>query len=162
MFYCFFSSLAWLRYSSLFSCVLPRWQSSLFCWFSFLFFSFFFFFFLTIIRSGRLAEIRWSVCISKSQINVCLILLEGFRVIHIPLVRMVKFKFLAQFPVDHLRTHSYQVLYGRDNHIGMIIIIIIILPLWEFFTRAFTRALADGFSLESKWQQVSSSLQDSS
>ena len=38
------------------------------------------------------------------------------------------------------------------------IIIIIILLLWEFFTPA----LADGFPLEFEWQQVSSSLQDSS
>ena len=39
----------------------------------------------------------------------------------------------------------------------IIIIIIIITPL-EFFTSA----LADGFSLKFEWQQVSSSLQDSS
>ena len=40
---------------------------------------------------------------------------------------------------------------------SFIIIIIIIIP-WEFFTRA----LADGLSMESEWQQVSLSLQDSS
>ena len=40
----------------------------------------------------------------------------------------------------------------------IIIIIIIILLLWEFFTPTLT----DCFSLESEWQQVSSSLQDSS
>ena len=40
----------------------------------------------------------------------------------------------------------------------IIIIIIIIIHSLEFFTSA----LADGFSLESEWQQVSSSLQDSS
>ena len=39
-----------------------------------------------------------------------------------------------------------------------IIIIIIIIHLLELFTSA----LADGFSQESEWQQVSSSLQDSS
>ena len=59
---------------------------------------------------------------------------------------MVKFKFLAQFPVDHI----------------IIIIIInynifIILVLESFFF--FKLALADGFLLE--WQQVSSSIQDS-
>ena len=32
---------------------------------------FFFLFLLTIIRSGRLLEIRWSVCISKTQKSVC-------------------------------------------------------------------------------------------
>ena len=40
----------------------------------------------------------------------------------------------------------------------IIIIIIIIIHSWELFTSA----LADGFSLESEWQQVSSSLQNSS
>ena len=39
----------------------------------------------------------------------------------------------------------------------IIIIIIVIIP-WEFFTSA----LADGFLLEFEWQQVSSSLRDSS
>ena len=39
-----------------------------------------------------------------------------------------------------------------------IIIIIIILLLWEFFTPT----LADGFSLDFEWQQVPSSLLDSS
>ena len=46
----------------------------------------------------------------------------------------------------------------RENGFIIIIIIIIILLLCEFFTLA----LADSFLLESKWQQVSSSLQDSS
>ena len=41
---------------------------------------------------------------------------------------------------------------------GLFIIIIIITHSLELFTSA----LADGFSLESEWQQVSSSLQDSS
>ena len=36
-----------------------------------LFFLFFFFFLLIIIRSGLLAEIRWSVCMSKSQRSLC-------------------------------------------------------------------------------------------
>ena len=50
-----------------------------------------------------LAEIRWSVCILKSySIFLRVILKDGFRVVHILLVRMVKFKFLAQFPVDHI------------------------------------------------------------
>ena len=40
----------------------------------------------------------------------------------------------------------------------MVVFIIIIIILWEFFTPA----LAKGFSLEFEWQQVSSSLQDSS
>ena len=60
-------------------------------------------FFFTISRSGRMAEIRWSVCISKSQ--------DGFLVVHIPFVCMVKFELLAQFPVDHLSIHSCLTLY---------------------------------------------------
>ena len=38
------------------------------------------------------------------------------------------------------------------------ILVMIILVIWEFFTAA----LADDFLQESEWQQVSSSLQDSS
>ena len=45
----------------------------------------------------------------------------------------------------------------RRNAIIIIIIIIIVHSL-----ELFTSAIADGFSLESEWQQVSSSLQDSS
>ena len=55
--------------------------------------------------------------------------------------------------------------YGSQNpreictsHSRGIIIIIIIIHSLELFTSA----IADGFSLESEWQQVSSSLQDSS
>ena len=45
-----------------------------------------FFFLLTITKSGHLAEIRWSVCITKSKRILCIYHLN----------------FLAQFPVDHL------------------------------------------------------------
>ena len=45
--------------------------SSLFLFLFFLFFFFFFFFLLIIIRSGRLAETRRSVCISKFQRSLC-------------------------------------------------------------------------------------------
>ena len=51
-------------------CGLPGQKSRQFCKFSFFFF-FFFFFLLIIIRSGLRAEIRWSVCISKSPTGVC-------------------------------------------------------------------------------------------
>ena len=65
MFHNFFSSLARSRYYPSFRflstllCGQPEQQSS-------------FFFLLIIIRSGRLAEIRWSVCISKSQGSLCI------------------------------------------------------------------------------------------
>ena len=44
--------------------------------------------------------IRLDVKITEESVFV--ILLDRFWVVHIPFVRMVKFKFLAQFPVDHL------------------------------------------------------------
>ena len=61
------------------------------------------FFLLIIIRSGCLVEIRWSICVSKSQRSLCV---SFFRtdsgVVSIPFVRIVKSKFLAQFPVHNL------------------------------------------------------------
>ena len=100
IFHSFFNSLARSRYLSFFS------HS-----FSFILWSartakstilqILFFFLLIIIRSCLLAEIRWSVYMSRC------------RVVHIPFVRMVKFKFLAHFPVDHLAhlVVSYLVLF---------------------------------------------------
>ena len=96
MFHSFFNYLARSRYLSLFS------HS-----FSFILWSAkstilqIFFSLLIIIRSGLLAEIRWSVCMSKSQF-VCVIFYDRCWVVHIPFVGMVKFKYLAHFPVDHL------------------------------------------------------------
>ena len=62
---------------------------------------------LTIKKSGRLAEIWWSVCISKSQGSLCLSFSgkKKNRVAHVPLFCMVKFQFFAEFPVDHF-SHS--------------------------------------------------------
>ena len=48
--------------------------------------------------------------------------------------------------------------HNTASSIIIIIIIIIIIYSWEFFISV----LADGFSLEFEWQQISSSLQDSS
>ena len=48
--------------------------------------------------------------------------------------------------------------FGDCTECTIIIIIIIIIYSFEFFTSA----LADGLSVELEWQQVSSSLQDSS
>ena len=49
-----------------------------------------FFYFLIISRSGRLAEIKWSVCIWKSQKILCLSFCE-FCFGHIPFGCMIKF-----------------------------------------------------------------------
>ena len=59
---------------------------------------------------------------------------------------LVVVNFLSAFPVEF----PIQIL-------SVLIFIIIILLLWEFFTLALT----DGFSLEFEWQKVSSSLQNS-
>ena len=68
MFHSLFSSQARSRYSSLFLLLILLsgplgWQSLLFGSFSF--------FWSTITRFGCLAEIMWSVCISKSQRTLC-------------------------------------------------------------------------------------------
>ena len=55
-----------------------------------------------IIRSGPLAEIRWSVGMSKSHWSLCIIFWDRCWVVNIPFVCMVKFEFLAHLPVDHL------------------------------------------------------------
>ena len=49
------------RFLSVLLCDLPIWQTPLFGWFSF----------LTLTMPGRLAKIRWSVCISKSLRSSC-------------------------------------------------------------------------------------------
>ena len=65
------------------------------------------------------------------------------------------------YKIEILDTISLEIVYIKNtwsyNCLLRIIIIIIHHPL-----ELFTSALADGFSLESEWQQVSSSLQDSS
>ena len=53
------------------------------------------FFLLIITRYGFLAGIRWSICISKPQRILCLILHNGFWFVHIPYGSMVKFRSLA-------------------------------------------------------------------
>ena len=72
----------------------------------------FFFFLLIIIRSGLLAEIRWSVCMTKSHRSLCVIFQDRCWDVHIPFVSMVKFKFLAHFPGIILPTQSCLVLYS--------------------------------------------------
>ena len=102
------------RFLSILLCGQQRQQSPQFCKFSFIL--------LNIIRSGRLAEIKWFVCISKS-----LILLDWCWVVHIPFVCWFKFKFLALFPVDHL---------------GHPVVSSLVLFLWQFATFIY---VIDGF-----------------
>ena len=67
---------------------------------------------LIIIRSGRLAEIKWSVYMSKSQLSLCVILQDWCWVVHIPWVRMVNFKLLHNSHWITLLTQSCLVLYS--------------------------------------------------
>ena len=77
-------------------------------------FSLFLLLLLIITKSGRNLEIRLYLSIQGEFVR--LILQDRFWIVHIPFVRVVKFKFLAQFPGDH---HAYQI-------VSIIIIIIII------------------------------------
>ena len=102
MFHSFFNSLARSRYLSFFSISFSfiQWSAGI-AKFTILKVLFFFLLFIIIIRSVRQAEIRWSVCMSKSEF-ICVILQDRLWVVHIPFLRMVKFQFLAHLPVDHL------------------------------------------------------------
>ena len=75
IFHSFFNSLARSRYLSFFShsfsFIQPGQQSRQFCKYSFFLIFFFVFFLLIIISFGLLAEIRWSVCMSKSHRSLC-------------------------------------------------------------------------------------------
>ena len=88
---------------------------------------------------------------------VQLILLNRFQFVHIPFLWLVKFKFLAQFPVDHFaRLVVSNLIYLITNLLHLLIILLIILSLsphnlllsllllWEFFIAA----LADDLPLE--------------
>ena len=91
-----------------------------------------------------------------------LIRLDRFGFMHITFSSMVKFQFFAQFPVDHI-AHSvvpWLILLSRsfatfDYYVIKSCVLLLLLLLVVV-------VLADGFSLEFEWQQVSSSLQDSS
>ena len=68
---------------------------------------------LTITSFGPLVEIRWFICISKSQMSLSVSFSWTYTELCI-YHYMVKFKLLAQFPVDHL-THpvvSSLILFG--------------------------------------------------
>ena len=98
MFHSFFNYLARSRYLSLFShsfsFILWTAKSTIL--------HIFFFLLFIIMRSSHLTEIRWSVCILMSHRSLCVSFSRRWLVVHIPFVGMVKFKFLAHFPVDHL------------------------------------------------------------
>ena len=136
MFHSFFNSLARSRYLSFFSHSFSfiLWsagtaKSTILQVLFFSFFFFFFFFLLIIIKSGLLAGIRWSVCMLKSHRSLC-----------VAFSRTV-----AGLCIYHLLVWSNLNYYYYYYYITPS----------EFFTSR----LADGFPLESEWQQVSLGLQ---
>ena len=113
--------------------------------FSFSFF--FFFFFVIIIRSGLLAEIRRSVCKSKSHRNLCESFSRtdaGLCIYH--LFIWSNFKFLHISQRITLPTYSY---YYYDNYSNYYYYYYYSTP-----CNFLTSALADGFSVKSEWQPV--------
>ena len=111
MFHSFFNSLARSRYSSLFSYSFnfTLWstgtaKSTILQVLSFLF---------IIIRCGHLAEIRWSVCMSKSKRSLCVSFSEtdsGLSIYH--LFVWSNFNFLHNSQLIILPTQSCLVLYS--------------------------------------------------
>ena len=113
--------------------------------------SLFFFLLLIIIRSGRLAKIRWTVCMSKSQMSLWVTFSRTDSWLSIQhLFFWSNFNLLPNsqwitFPPSRVLS------YFLSELLWIIIIIIITL------LRIFHTALADRFSLESEWRQISSS-----
>ena len=159
MFHIVFNSLARSRYLSLFSHSFSfnLWSAGTAK--STILQIFFFFFLLIIIRSGLLAEIRQSVFTSKSHRSLCVSFSRtgaGLCIYHLLVWSNLNFLHISQWIT--LPTQScLTFLYSFCANLLHLFIIIIIHSL-----ELFTSAIADGFSLKSEWQQVSSSLQDSS
>ena len=104
MFHSFFSPLARSRYLSLFFAFF-QWSAGMAkSTFRLVLFFFSFFFFFCWLSLGLVVWSRLGdPFVSQNSRGVCVFnFLDGFCVVHMPLVRMVKFKLLAQFPVDHL------------------------------------------------------------
>ena len=117
MFHSLFNSLARSRYLSFFShsfrfiCGPPGQQSRQVCKFSF------FLLLLIIIRSGLLAEIRWSVCMSKTNRSLC-----------------------ASFSRTGARWYIYHLLVWSNfplDHIADPVVSRLILLLWKFAVFAY-------------------------
>ena len=142
MFHSFFNSLARSRYLSLFSHSFSfvLWsaetgKSTILQIFSF------FVDYYKVWSSDRELVIRLYIKVPQEFVHI--IFLDRCWVVHIPFVGMVKFKFLAHFPVDHLA------------HPVVSSLVPLLCP-YKFFTPVFAGRL----SLKSEWQQFSSCLQD--
>ena len=139
-----------------------------------------FYFLFIIIRSNRLAEIRWSVCISKSKMSLCVSfsgtdsglciydLFEWWNFNFLHNSQWITFftqSFLVSnsFSANLLHSlimllivscpspHNLHLLFCCVLSILVLIIIIIIIIIFSF--ELFTSAFADGFSLKFEWQQ---------
>ena len=147
------------RVLSVLPCDQPERQSLLFDRFPF--------FLLPITRSGRLAEIRWSIwifCVSFSRMDSWLCIN--------PLIIWSNLNFLndsqriilpTQSCLVYALIHCIRLLFDRSFRLYHHIIYICYFVTYYFFhsLEFFTSTLPDAFSLEFEWQQVSLSLQDS-
>ena len=118
-------------------------------------------FFLSI--STRSFDWHWMIYMNLKITETCmrLIFKDEFWFVHIPLGSRVKIQSFAQFLVDYLSysgVPSLVLLLCKFATFAYCAIYYPYFLLWEFFTLT----LADDFPLEFEWQQVSSSLQDSS
>ena len=99
-----------------------------------------FFFLLIIIRSGRLAEIRWSVCMSKSHMSLCVSFSRtgaGFCIYHLFVWSNLNFLHNSQWII--LPTQSCLVLHSfcaNFLHSFIMWLMVILLPESFFFTSA--------------------------
>ena len=144
MFHSFFNSLTRSRYLSFFSnfsvlfCFQPGQQSRQFCKFSFFVVDYF--------KSGLQADIRWSVCMSKSHWNLCVLFSRtGAELCMYHLFVWSNLNFLHMvLMVSSLSPHSLHLLFCCVLSILVLILLLLLLSPLEFFTSA----LADGLSLE--------------
>ena len=121
--------------------------------------SLFRFYFLTTSRSGRLADIRWFVCISNSLIILCISVSKinsGLCIYH--LIVRLDFNLLRNFqwvtfPTQSCLDFAYCIITCFIFVITLPTLIIIFIAPCDFFTPVLT----DGLPLESEWHQVFSS-----
>ena len=147
------------------------------------------FFLLNLIKSCRLAKIRWSVCVSKSHTNLCLSfpsIYSGLCIYHLFLWTNSNFLPCSQgitFPTQSclvlyslcarllcslgmrlihssLSLHNLHLLFCCILPILALIRLVFIIII--IIASLFTSVLVDGFSLESDWKQIFSSIQFSS
>ena len=192
MLHCFFNSQARSRYLSFFSLSFnfTRWSA----WTATSTILQVLFFFIIIIRSSRLAEIKWSVCISKSHWSLSVSFFRtdsGLCIYHLFVWSNINFLHNSQwitlptqscqalysfcanllhslimwFIVSSLPPHNLHLLFCGVLSIFAVVWVVLIALFIIIIVHSlelFTSAIADGLSLKSEWQQVSSSLQDSS